>query len=185
MKKLFFAAALILLLILFLTTCIGSGKVSDVVSSGEGYFPLVTGIDLMGKGRKIPDSLKGKYHILAVAFKREQQEDVNSWINVMPNIIDSHADIAFYEIPLIYPIKAPYRFWINNGMRRGVPGDEARDRTITVYTDRSKFLSLMRMDIEHIYLVLIDHKGKILWQTSGVATDHTIDELKKVLNNLN
>ncbi len=164
-----------------LTSCIGAGSISNIKQRNKGYFPRITGIDLMGKERTIPDSLEGKYNILAVVFKREQQKYVDSWILAMPDIIGKNKQVKFYEIPLIYQINAPYRFWINNGMRQGVQGDEARNRTITVYTQRENFLNLMNMKTDNIYLLIIDKKGKILWQTVGVATPNTIRQLKAFL----
>lgn len=169
----------------FLTACIGSGNISDVKSNGNGYFPSMVGIDLIGENRSIPESFEGKYNIVAVAFEREHQTDVNSWIDIADEIIAKNQNISFYEIPLIYEINTPYRFWINNGMRSGIPDLKARLRTITVYTDREKFLELMNMKSDRIYLLLIDNKGKIIWQAEGAATKDKIKELKEALNSAN
>lgn len=174
MKKLFIAA----LLSLSLSSCIGAGRVSDIKTSNNGYFPNIIGIDLMGRERQLTSSLEGEYNLLAVAFKREQQENVDTWIKAMPDIIGKNKQVNFYEIPLIYEINAPYRFWVNNGMRQGVKGDEARNRTITVYTDREKFLKLMNMKTDNIYLLLIDKKGRIISKLEGDATKENINKIK-------
>ena len=172
-------------LITLLTSCIGSGDISEVKGSGIGYFPHLTGIDLMGEKREIPTSFQEKYNIIAVAFKRKQQEDVNSWINIIDTIITENDNIGFYEIPLIYEVNKPYRFWINNGMRSGIPDLKARLRTITVYTNRDKFLSLMNMKTDRIYTLLINRKGKILWQSEGVLDHNKEQSLINYIKNFN
>ena len=177
MKKLFIAA----LISFSLSSCIGAGNISDIEMNKQGYFPNLTGIDLMGKERPIPSSLEGKYNLLAVAFKREQQANVDTWIKAAPDIIGKNSQVKFYEIPLIYEINTPYRFWINNGMRQGVKGSEARDRTITVYTDREKFLNLMNMKTNNIYLLLIDKKGKIITKIEGDATKNNVKKIKSYI----
>lgn len=169
----------------FLTSCIGAGDISDIKNNGESHFPSMVGIDLMGEDKKIPESFKGKYNIVAVAFKHEHQADVNSWITVADNMLAKNSNIKFYEIPLIYEINAPYRFWVNNGMRSGIPDLKARLRTITVYTDREEFLDIMNMKTDDIYILLLDNKGKIIWQTKGPSDTRKIKELEVKINNLN
>lgn len=171
--------------ITFLTSCIGAGNISGIKNKGKDYFPSMTGIDLVGQQRVIPESFEWKYNIVAVAFKREQQTDVNSWISVADEIIIENNNVGFYEIPLIYEINAPYRFWVNNGMRSGIPDPKARLRTITVYTDRDKFLNLMDMNSDNIYILLIDKSGKIIWNTKGIANAIKIKELRNVIAKLN
>lgn len=161
---------LFLFILLTISGCIGSGKISTVQNNGENYFPKLVGIDLMGEDREIPQSFIGEYNIVVVAFEREHQKAVNTWINAVDPILEKYKNIAFYEVPLIYEINAPYRFWINNGMRAGIPDLEARLRTITVYTDRDKFTSTMNMKTDHIYVLLLNKKGGILWQAQGLLT---------------
>jgi len=170
---------------IFLTGCMGAGDISDVTGNGKGYFPSMVGIDLTGEQRKIPESFENEYNIVAVAFEREHQTDVNSWIKIADEIIEKNENIGFYEIPLIYEVNAPYRFWINNGMRSAIPDLKARLRTITVYTDREEFLNMMDMNPNNIYLMVINKDGKILWQTSGAADSSKINELEGVVKELN
>jgi hypothetical protein len=181
MKQIFIA----IITTVFLTSCIGAGDISDVKSNGKGYFPSMVGIDLIGEQRKVPESFESEYNIVAVAFEREHQTDVNSWITVADKILAKNSNIKFYEIPLIYEMYGPYRFWVNNGMRSGIPDLKARLRTITVYTEREKFLRLMNMESDGIYLLLLDKKGKVLWQTEGPSDDGKIIELENAIKALN
>lgn len=163
--------------LLIMTGCIGAGKISTVKPQGENYFPKMEGIDLLGEMRQLPESFEGKLNIVTVAFEREHQKDVNEWIALADEIMQEHPDVKFYEIPVIYEINAPYRFWVNNGMRSGILEPEARERTITVFTDREKFTGIMNMNTEIIYTLLLDQKGKILWRSPGVLTEENAEDL--------
>lgn len=171
---------LVLLGALFIVTgCIGAGTISGLQPQGNNMFPKLEGIDLLGKKRDLPAAFEGKLNIISVAFEREHQEDVNPWIGLALEIMKEHKGVRYYEVPLIYELNAPSRFWVNNGMRSGIPDQAARERTITVFTDRPAFTGLMNMDASIIYTLLLDDKGKILWRTSDVLTDEKAIDLKQ------
>lgn len=170
------------ILLITLSACIGAGDLSGMTQRGENRFPTMEGIDLMGDERVIPDSFAGDLNIVAVAFEREQQADVNTWIAEMDALMGAYEDLRFYEIPVIYEVSAPYRFWINNGMRSGIPSDAARERTITVYTEREPFLETMDMSVDQITVLLLDDSGQIVWRADGALTDEALEGLKKQLD---
>lgn len=170
--------------LLVMTGCIGAGKISTVKPQGEGFFPQVEGIDLLGETRQLPGAFEGKLNIVTVAFEREHQDDVNPWIDLAIEIMDDHPKVRFYEVPLIYEINAPYRMFINNGMRSGIPDPAARERTITVFTDRDAFTTPMEMKTDIIYTLLLDEKGKILWRSSDVLTDEKGEQLRAKVKGL-
>ena len=182
-KKSYLIVGVFMALVISLTGCIGAGKISPVSPPAkEGYFPTLTGIDLFGEQRIVPDDFKGNLHLVAVAFEREHQDPVNTWIPVAKELSAQNPGLTFYEIPLIYKINAAYRTWVNNGMRSGIPSDEGRERTITVYTDREKFLDITGMKADRIYLLLMTHEGKILWQTEGAYGESKLTSLKAALS---
>lgn len=160
------------------TACIGAGPISSIKPTGQNNFPKMEGIDLLGETRSVPDTFAGKLNIVAVAFEREQQKDVNTWITVAEDIMKDNANVKFYELPVIYEVNGMYRTWINNGMRAGIPSEEARERTITIYTNRNELISMMDMANEEISVLLLDDSGKILWRKDGAAMPDTIKSLK-------
>ena len=78
-------------------------------------------------------------------------------------------------------MNAMMRGWVNNGMRSGIPSEKARERTITVYTEREKFLGMMNMQTDNIYTLLVNQDGEILWRAEGDATDEKIRDLKTAI----
>jgi hypothetical protein len=163
---------------LTLTGCIGAGENAAIKDNGPLSFPSVTGIDLLGNERSLPANFTGQLNIVAVAFQRQQQQLVDSWIKAAEQIIANYPQVRFYELPVIYKTNALYRTWINNGMRAGIPETAARQRTITLYTDRQRFTQLLNMQQDHIYVLLLNNKGKILWRTKDAADADKIAVLK-------
>ncbi len=178
MKKIF-----LITLTLFLQSClIGSGENSKVEINQNNYFPKVSGIDLEGKKQELPQVFNNEFNLVIVAFKREQQSEVDTWIKAIEPILKEKQNLSFFEIPLIYELSNFKRFWVNNGMRFGIQDEMARKRTITVYTNRDEFFKITKMKEDEIYALLIDKNGKILWQGEGIADDKKI---KILMDNTN
>jgi hypothetical protein len=133
----------------------------------------------------LPRAFTGKINLVAAAFLRKQQADVDSWLPAFEELAKKNPAVKFYEIPLISQRNALRRTMINNGMRSGVKSQEARARTITIYTDREKFFSLTSTKEDQITVFIVDDKGKILWRADGVANAKSLKELSnKVSSNL-
>ena len=64
------------------------------------------------------------------------------------------------------------RFFINNGMKGGIPDKQQRERTITLYIDKEPFKKALGIVSEStIYAFLIDKSGKVLWRQEGLFTE--------------
>lgn len=176
-----------ILLIIFTSSCIiGSGENSNITANENGYFPFVNGINLNGKKYHLPQDFNNDLNIIAIGFEREHQQIIDTWIPEIDKIINSNQtkkNIKFYELPLIYELKPISRTWINNGMRFGIPNEIARARTITVYTNRNKFLEIMKMQSDKVYIIVLDKRGKIIWQDQDEMKKNKIENLKKILLN--
>ena len=171
----------ILLMITILTGCIGAGKTSQIIDHGPQNFPGLIGIDLLGKQRQIPKTFAGKKNLIMIGFERAHQTPINSWIEVAQAIAAEKPDFHFYEMPTIDGLNSMWRLWINNGMRSGIADQAARERTITVYTDREKLTQLLDMKMDQIYVMLLNQEGQILWRAQGPTTPEKIAGLKTAL----
>ncbi len=148
--------------------CIGAGTNSSLRPVPSG-FPEVTGIDLLGREVRLPAGLSGSPRVVVVAFEREQQADVDTWIRAAEPLLAARPAARLYEVPVIGASSAPFRFWVNNGMRAGIPDEAARRRTVTVYTDRDGFLATLGARRESITALLLDDGGRIAWRADGPA----------------
>lgn len=135
-------------------------------TSRPGYFPTVSGKNLTGRTFTFPTDLEKDYNLIAVAFLRQQQEDVDTWIPKMEAIEQRHENFAFFEAPTIREMNPFSRWFIYQGMRSGIPSQRARLRTVTLHIDKEPFKKALGIETENkIYLYLTNREGKILWQT--------------------
>jgi hypothetical protein len=153
-----------------LTGCIGAGINSELIVRDAATFPAVSGINLNGQTIEIPRGLSGSIRVVVVAFEQRQQGDVDTWINALAPDLAAERDLALYELPVIYTGSAPFRFWVNNGMRSGITDETARNRTITVYTDREKFYAALGVQQGSITTFILAPDDTIAWRADGPAS---------------
>lgn len=147
-------------------------------------FPEVVGEDLLGNEIAVPSELKKEFDILLVAFQRWQQSLVNSWVPFLKDLVEKYSNTEFYELPTIREMNPVYRFFINHGMKAGIPSEETRGRTITLYLDKDSFTdSLGITDESKIYIYLVKRDGQILWHNNGPFTEEKRDSLESALKN--
>ena len=169
---------------LTLTGCIPAGINSPVQSSGVAgvKFPHVVGIDLEGKEISLPTGLSGRRNLVAIAFEREHQPVVDTWIASVEPFLAQDPELRLYEVPTIYESSTLFRLWLNNGMRAGITDQVARRRTITVYVDREKFNAALSIpDTSDVHLLLLNAEGLITWRSTGSANDEKLAALSQAL----
>jgi hypothetical protein len=134
-------------------------------------FPTVKGENLSGRHMVLPKDFDGKLNIVVVAFYREQQLLVNSWLPAVQELQRRYPEIHMYELPTISTGYVLMKWIIDNGMRSGIKDTKTRDHTITLYTDTKKFRNNLDMPTdETIYVMLVDSSGAVRWKTSGSMT---------------
>ncbi len=182
-QKIFTGLAVVVVLsVLFLKFfTIGAGDNTKFTPTSEGIWPVMTGITLLGDEFTLPKDFDHEINLVVIGFKRSHQDEINTWIEAFQTRGFSDMDLGFYEVPVVYEMEFTQRFFLNNAMKFGVPGEEQKRRTITVYLDRSQFLKTMNMDEDKIYALLINRQGQILWVIDGVFTDETERRLRAAL----
>ncbi|NTW09653.1 MAG: hypothetical protein HGA28_08820 [Anaerolineaceae bacterium] len=78
-----------------------------------------------------------------------------------------------------------YKMFINEGMRAGIPNPKTRERTITLYLDKSDFRTALDMSDEaHIYVLVVDRQGKEFFRTRGPYSSEGEAALRQILGQL-
>ncbi len=177
-----FRLAFAFVMMSWLFGCIGAGSNTPVTPLAPERFPKLEGISLFGDDVVLPDGFQGEINLVSMGFVRGHQQDINTWIDLVPELTDAKPSLRFYEVPVIYQAGPLFRWWLNNGMRIGVVEEEARRRTITVYTDRDQFSKALDLPgLDEIYTVLLDEKGHVLWRWTGPVTDEAKQALFKII----
>lgn len=135
-------------------------------------FPTVTSKNLEGRPMTLPADFAGERNVVFVAFKREQQDLVDSWLPFVKGVVARTPDTDFYEIPTIGPLIRLLQWTINRGMRGGIPDVEARKRTVTLYLEKAPFRKSLGITTEEtIHVLVVDRAGHVLWRETGAFTE--------------
>lgn len=145
-------------------------------------FPRVHGTNLERRPFTLPDDLEGARNLVLIAFKREQQFEVDSWIPLARRLAQHDPGFSYYELPTISRNVPLARWWLDGAMRAGIPDPAAREATITLYLDKEAFRAALHLPSENsIYALLLERGGRVLWRSEGAATPEKERELQRVL----
>lgn len=148
-------------------------------------FPTVNGSNLQRAKLTLPQDFESDYNLLFIAFQQWHQDEVNTWIPLAESCEAQFPGLVYYELPTIRSLNAFSRFFINEGMRAGIPNPKSRERTITLYLEKDDFRTALGLeDEEHIFALLIDHQGNELWRARGPHSQVSEASLLEVLGGL-
>ncbi len=182
-------------------TILGVIAVGLFRSSGQGFTPWSTDEQsaqvprlpkfsseaLDGKKWTFPADLSTKWTLIAVAFTQGQQQEVDTWVPTVDELLAARDDVAFFEFPTLtnrgYYDNPVFRRTLASGMRSGIPSEIARARTITTYVKVDAFLAEMGLKgTDSIHIVLVDKQGIVKWHTTGGYSTAAANELVKQLD---
>ncbi|MBK7048381.1 MAG: hypothetical protein IPH48_18150 [bacterium] len=183
MKSRFIVAALLLATLATATlvnaTLAHATEIIDRRTEQPGTFPVIAAETLRGRSVRLPEQLKGERNLLIVAYEREQQADIDTWLAVLDTLAPQLPDFAYYELPTIGTNYKWMRAVIDGGMKQGIPDRAQRDRTITLYLDVDWFRGqLGTADNDGIAALLVDRQGNIAARWYGRYAAAYGDELR-------
>lgn len=148
-------------------------------------FPQITGRNLENEEILLPNALKGEINLLIIAFKKEQQALVDGWIPFLKSLAQKYPRLAFYELPTLSSSYSLIRWMIDGGMRAGIPDKKARERTITLYTNKREFRKKLRIpDEDTIHVLLLGKNGEVIWRNTDRFTGVKGQSLEKHVQEL-
>ena len=147
-------------------------------------FPTVTADDLNGVSHTLPAGLPGDPTIVFIAYKRNQQVDVDSWVSALG--LDPERGAEFVELPVVGGMATMMKSYIDNGMRSGIVNTAARGRTITLYQNADQINAPLGFDGRNaIRVLVVKRDGTVLWSASGPATAEGVAQLQQVFTAAN
>lgn len=151
-------------------------------TTAQGRFPPLKSETLGKLAMRLPLDFQGERNLLLIAFRREQQKDIDTWLAQMKRYEGIDKGFRYYEIPTIEKENPFMRWFINTGMRHGIPDKKARERTITLYIEKEPFENSLRIpDEKNIYAMVVDHSGNVLWRATGPYDEASGKRLQEFL----
>ena len=160
---------------------IGPSTIMSWQKPQPDYMPFLKGKNLLGEVFVFPTDLKKPLTLLVIGFKREHQEQINTWIEVYEKEEVDKKTLGFFELPIIYEVALLKRLFINNGMKMGIPDPEQLKRIVTIYMDRQNLFETLNMEANSIYILLVQKDGKIIWRSQGVVSLEKLEALQNVI----
>lgn len=149
-------------------------------------FPTVNGSNLLRQKLTLPRDFQGEYNLVFIPFQQWQQEEVDSWMALAAQLEEQYSNLVFYELPTIRSMNAFSKFFINEGMRAGIPNPKTRQRTITLYLDKVDFRAELGLtDEDHIYVLVVDRQGNEFFRARGPKSSEGETALRQALSQLN
>jgi hypothetical protein len=148
-------------------------------------FPTLIGSNLLKQKLNLPQDFDGEINLIFIPFWQWHQMEVNSWALVAENLEKKYQNLRYYELPTIQRMNPLAHFFIDEGMRGGIPDPATRKRTITLYIDKPAFRrSLELVDEDHIYLLLVTRQGEVLWHSRGAYQPEIAESLQQAVDKL-
>jgi hypothetical protein len=169
--------------VIFFTATFTVANAQKKSSSGpkkELNFPKVKGKNLLKRELNLPQDFGGELNIAIIAFDRDQQGMIDEWIPEAKKLRSRFPQLKYYEIPTIRKLPGVFQSFINNGMRKGIPDEDSRESTITIFLNKKKFLRELGIaDEKKIYIFLVNKDGKIFGKWEDKFTQEKFAEVEK------
>ncbi len=145
-------------------------------------FPQIETRNLEGRKFHLPADFEGDLNIVILAFQRWQQDIIDVWVPHLDALAERYPGLRIYELPTLANRYRMVQRFIDGGMAAGIASREARERTLTIYTDKRRFLAPLGVtDESTITLLLVDRQGRILWQGAGAYNPNLLASLEAAL----
>ena len=146
-------------------------------------FPAVDGKNLDGKEFVLPRDFEGALNIVFVAFQREQQLAVNTWLPTATLLEDLHKELRYYELPVHSCINPIVRWFLNRAMRVGIRYPGSREKTITLYIDKGLFCKALDISgEEYNHILVLNDKAQVVWRSEGSCDVEKAENLSDFIN---
>lgn len=157
-------------------------EVATSLPSAPLRFPQIEARDLRRRHVALPQGFEGERNVALVAFRREHQALVDSWVPWLERQAAGDPGLRFYELPVIGTAWSPARPVIDGGMARAIGDPEVLRRTLTVYTDVTRVTRALGIaDTATIGVLLVDDRGGVWWRGAGGFGGEAAAELAAAL----
>jgi hypothetical protein len=146
--------------------------------------PSTKATTLDGSAIVFPQPASQKPLLVVVGFSHRSSEDFKAWNQraLAPYLTDPRID--YYELADLDGVPSFVRTMILHGMRREVPeAQHSHFAPLTSGEDEWKKTVGYSKSMD-TYLILAEHSGHIVWQTSGLPDDAKVAALKQALAGL-
>ena len=167
---------------LFVTGCSSRRSFESAPELVGTSLPNFRGEALDDRVVKFPEEIRGRAHLLLVAYVQEAQFDVDRWVL---GILQAKAPVNVLELPTIASLGARLaKGFINRGMQQGIPKEDWAS-VVTVYGDAEVLRSYVgEIPGNNACAMLVDSEGVVRWVHRNGYSPRELLELVEVAQSL-
>jgi len=148
-------------------------------------FPEVRARNLEGLDVALPGGFEGERNVVIVAFQRQHQELVDSWVPWLEERAAADPGLRIYELPTIGRRWVPFRRFIDGGMAAAIRDPVILRRTLTIYGNVSLVTRPLGIhDQSTIRIFLVDKSGAVRWCGHGGFAEPVAADLASALRDI-
>jgi hypothetical protein len=133
-------------------------------------FPSIPVSDLEGRSLVFPDDIDADTMVAVVAFRRQHQALVDSWVPWLEERQRADPRFAFFEIPCLSVMWTPTRSFIDGGMAAAIKVPTILRRTMTYYGRLARVTGPLGItNTKTITVLALNQAGTVLAQTTGAC----------------
>lgn len=141
--------------------------------------PPVHGTTFSGASVNLPDDLPGKAGVLVIGFTQGSRDAVTQWGKRLANDYDATPSVLYYEMPMLASVPKLLRGFVTGRIRSAV-SERGKPHFVPLNDHEAEWKTLAHFQSpDDAYLLVVDGRGMVLWQTRGPATDAAYAALKQ------
>ena len=151
------------------------------VAAVEPRFPEVVTRDLLDAERTLPADLPAERTLVVVAFFRQQQSEVDTWLPALRDAVRTHG-VGLVEVPVVSGVWSTLEDQVTNAMKASIPEEADRRATPPYFGDPEPFLDALGLPgTDEIAVALVARDGRVLWMARGPETPESVRALRAAL----
>jgi hypothetical protein len=165
---------------ILLFTLIAVNGVAVVGRAAAERIPEVHGTSFADQAVNLPQDLQDKAAaILVMGFSRGSRDAVTGWAQKIAGDYRTSNVVAYYELPMVASVPGLFRGILLRSIRSSTP-ERAHKRIVPITNNEQVWRALVHYgEADDAYLLVIDTRGDVVWQTHGQATDAAYAALKQ------
>jgi hypothetical protein len=146
---------------------------------GSVQIPEVHGTAFSNEAVNLPAALQGRVGVLVLGFSKASSAGATAWRKRLALDYRDSTTVVYYTMPVLASVPSMVRGMVIHSIKSSVPPEE-RARFVPVLDHETEWRALVHYGApDDTYLVVVDGRGDVAWQTHGAATDAAYAALKQ------
>ena len=141
--------------------------------------PSLQGTTLAGQTVSLPQQFEGKVGVLVVGFSKNSGDVCKGWGQQLAKSYHDSQDVIYFQMPVLESVPKLVRGMVVKSIKSGVPEAE-QPHFLPVFSHEAELRTIARYsNADDAYILVVDGKGNVRWETSGKFTDAGFAALKQ------